>query len=76
MQRLRPLSEAECYARCYGERDESVTLLGVGPHPLESAGAEPLDPRRAFAFEPAPETPGEHEWSGWAALVPLPQRPD
>ena len=26
--RLRPLSEAECYARCYGSRgDESVTVL-------------------------------------------------
>ena len=26
--RLRPLTEAECYARCYGERrDESVTVV-------------------------------------------------
>jgi len=28
--RLRPLSESECYARCYGQRgDESVRLVQV-----------------------------------------------
>jgi len=25
--RLRPLTEAECYTRCYGTRDESVNVL-------------------------------------------------
>jgi hypothetical protein len=25
--RLRPLTEAECYARCYGARDDSVTIV-------------------------------------------------
>jgi len=25
--RLRTLTEAECYARCYGERDERVSVL-------------------------------------------------
>ena len=25
--RLRPLTEAECYARCYGARDERVSIL-------------------------------------------------
>jgi hypothetical protein len=25
--RLRPLTEAECYARCYGSRDERVSVL-------------------------------------------------
>jgi hypothetical protein len=30
--RLRPLSEAECYARCYGShRDESVSFVRVVP---------------------------------------------
>jgi len=30
--RLRPLTEAECYARCYGgRREESVALLWVEP---------------------------------------------
>ncbi|MEX2211953.1 MAG: hypothetical protein WD689_09370 [Gaiellaceae bacterium] len=28
--RLRPLSESECYARCYGQRgDESVSVVRV-----------------------------------------------
>lgn len=27
MTRLRALSEAECYARCYGDRDDNVTLV-------------------------------------------------
>jgi hypothetical protein len=32
MQRLRPLSEAECYARCYGSRgDDGVRVLPVEP---------------------------------------------
>jgi hypothetical protein len=31
--RLRPLSEAECYARCYGgRRDDRVSLVRVLPH--------------------------------------------
>jgi hypothetical protein len=25
--RLRPLTEAECYARCYGARDERVSVV-------------------------------------------------
>jgi hypothetical protein len=30
--RLRPLTEAECYARCYGgRREETVNLLNVVP---------------------------------------------
>jgi hypothetical protein len=46
--RLRPLTEAECYARCYGGRhDESVSLVSdeelldraAGP----AARREPLD---------------------------------
>jgi hypothetical protein len=31
MRRLRPLSEAECYARCYGTRDEMVRVVHVEP---------------------------------------------
>jgi len=27
VRRLRPLSEAECYARCYGKGDESVSVV-------------------------------------------------
>jgi len=34
VQRLRRLSEAECYARCYGRRyEESVRVIHVRPRP-------------------------------------------
>jgi hypothetical protein len=34
--RLRPLTEAECYARCYGgRREESVALVWVEPQERE-----------------------------------------
>jgi hypothetical protein len=29
--RMRPLSEAECYARCYGIRDDQVRILRLAP---------------------------------------------
>ncbi len=31
MRRLRPLSEAECYARCYGAWEPTVTLVRLEP---------------------------------------------
>lgn len=31
MRRLRPLSEAECYARCYGGWDATVKLVRLEP---------------------------------------------
>ena len=31
MRRLRPLSEAECYARCYGGWDPTVTTVKLEP---------------------------------------------
>ncbi len=31
MRRLRPLSEAECYARCYGAYVETVRVIRLGP---------------------------------------------
>ena len=37
--RLRPLTEAECYARCYGGwREETVNVVWRGP--LEPAGRD------------------------------------
>jgi len=38
MQRLRPLSETECYLRCYGSRggDETVKVLRADAGPRES----------------------------------------
>jgi hypothetical protein len=36
--RLRSLSEAECYARCYGAHgDERVTVVRVLPRPARSS---------------------------------------
>ena len=29
--RLRPLTEAECYARCYGSRDDMVRVVHLEP---------------------------------------------
>jgi hypothetical protein len=45
MQRLRPLSEEECYLRCYGQRgaDDTVKVLGsvvAGAAPAPSVVAE------------------------------------
>ena len=31
MRRLRTLSEVECYARCYGAYDPTVTLVQIEP---------------------------------------------
>ncbi len=31
MRRLRPLSEAECYARCYGGWDDTVRIVRLEP---------------------------------------------
>ncbi len=70
MQRLRSLSEAECYVRCYGERAESVTLLGVGPHRLK------LVEREAEPRPPEPSAESAPLVGAWASLVPFPQRPD
>ncbi|HET7855056.1 MAG TPA: hypothetical protein VFL41_01220 [Gaiellaceae bacterium] len=31
--RLRPLTEAECYARCYGAGDDNVRFVRMEPRP-------------------------------------------
>jgi hypothetical protein len=41
MRRLRPLSEAECYARCYGGWDATVQVVKL----------EPRRPRAALLLE-------------------------
>jgi hypothetical protein len=42
--RLRPLTEAECYARCYGEGDDNVRFVKLEPRrprfDLEVSGEE------------------------------------
>ena len=42
--RMRSLTEAECYARCYGSRDEQVRILHLEPrrprYKIEPSGEE------------------------------------
>jgi hypothetical protein len=64
MQRLRSLSEAECYARCYGERAGMMRVVSVEPrrprYALDVTGEdlralfeERLDAREATEAEAA-----------------------
>ncbi|HEY7148137.1 MAG TPA: hypothetical protein VH420_01705 [Gaiellaceae bacterium] len=47
--RLRPLSEAEAYARCYGEGDDNVRFVKLEPRrPRFFRGVSGEDLRRAF----------------------------
>jgi hypothetical protein len=47
--RMRPLSESECYARCYGSRDEQVRILRLEtPRPRTSPRPSGEDLRRRF----------------------------
>jgi hypothetical protein len=63
--RLRTLSEAEAYARCYGEGDESVRFVKVEPRrPRLFYGVSGEDLRLAFESrlqqrEPSDETIAE-----------------
>ncbi len=52
MQRLRPLSEEECYLRCYGWRgsEDTVKVVPVG-HAVEEESAAVLTERIRIAFE-------------------------
>ena len=60
MRRLRTLSEAECYVRCYGGWDPTVTVTRV----------EPRRPRYELAVEIVPEP----EPAGLADLLALAER--
>ena len=44
MRRLRTLSEAECYARCYGDHDATVQTMKLEPrrprYPLRVSGED------------------------------------
>jgi len=63
MRRLRPLSEAECYARLYGDGEGSVTIVELPPravraHPrlsgetLRRIFEQRLDAREVEVVEP------------------------
>lgn len=44
VRRLRPLTEAECYARCYGSSDDNVRVIRLEPrrrrYPTSVTGEE------------------------------------
>ena len=46
--RLRPLSEAECYARCYGQSSEQVSQVRLLPRPERRTRVGGEDLRRLF----------------------------
>jgi hypothetical protein len=46
--RLRTLSEAECYARCYGYRPEDVKLVKVERRPRLETRVSGEEVRRGF----------------------------
>ena len=52
MQRLRPLSEDECYLRCYGQRGSEDTVKVVRPgDPVTEETTSVLTERIRLAFE-------------------------
>ena len=63
--RLRALSEAEAYARCYGDADENVRFVTIEPRsPRRFFGVSGEDLRQAFesrlrSREPIHEEAGE-----------------
>jgi hypothetical protein len=48
MRRLRPLNEAECYARCYGGWDANVQVLRLEPRNRPTVALEGEALRRRF----------------------------
>jgi hypothetical protein len=46
--RLRPLSEAECYARCYGYRPDEVKVVKVERRPRLDTRVSGEDLRQSF----------------------------
>jgi hypothetical protein len=63
--RLRTLTEAECYARCYGEGDDNVRSIKLEPRrPRFDVGVSGEELRQAFESrlderEPAAEANGQ-----------------
>jgi len=52
VQRLRPLSEDECYLRCYGQRGSEDTVKVVHPgYPMITESSSALTERIRLAFE-------------------------
>ena len=70
--RLRTLSEAEAYARCYGEGDESVRFVKVEPRrPRLFYGVSGEDLRLAFESRLQQREPA-HDAVADALMEPVP----
>jgi hypothetical protein len=48
MDRLRPLSESDCYTRLYGQRDPTVTIIARRPRTRSSPAVTGEELREAF----------------------------
>jgi hypothetical protein len=48
MDRLRPLSESECYTRLYGQRDPTVTIVAREPRARSGSSVTAEELRAAF----------------------------
>jgi hypothetical protein len=59
MRRLRSLSEAECYARCYGGWEGGVQVVRLEPRPRPAAIVEGEALRRRFEEFLDARDPGE-----------------
>jgi hypothetical protein len=59
--RLRTLTEAECYARCYGDGDDNVRFVRLEPRrPRFDIGVSGEELRRAFESRLDERDPGGH----------------
>ena len=59
--RLRTLTEAECYARCYGDGDDNVRSVRLEPRrPRFDIGVSGEELRRAFEMRLDERDPGSH----------------
>lgn len=70
--RLRALSEAEAYARCYGDADENVRFVTIEPRsPRRFFGVSGEDLRQAFESRLRSREPA-HEETGEVPAQPVP----
>jgi hypothetical protein len=66
-QRLRPLTEAEAYARCHGIRESDVKIVKLEPRrPRYQLPVSGEDLRRSFEEKLARREPDDEPFSGTA----------
>jgi hypothetical protein len=67
--RLRPLTEAEAYARCYGEGDDNVRSVKIQRRPRYELRVSGEDLRQAFEQRLEKREPDESEPPGEVPAV-------